>query len=87
MNFEHHVTNLAVDAKINRSDLDYIIGNLQQPPPPPAPPPPPTDAAADRERLRVKRKKANADGEMRIFCSRNIWNVVFTLALLRCQEN
>ena len=33
-NFEHHVTNLAVDARINRSDLDYIIGNLQQPPPP-----------------------------------------------------
>ena len=31
-NFEHHVTNLAVDARINRSDLDYIIGNLQQPP-------------------------------------------------------
>ena len=29
---EHHVTNLAVDARINRSDLDYIIGNLQQPP-------------------------------------------------------
>ncbi len=50
-NFEHHVTNLAVDARINRSDLDYIIGNLQQPPPPPAPPPPPTDGAADRARL------------------------------------
>jgi len=51
-NFEHHVTNLAVDARINRSDLDYIIGNLQQPPPPPAPPPqPPHDAAADRARL------------------------------------
>ena len=53
-NFEHHVTNLAVDARINRSDLDYIIGNLQQPPPPPAPPPPPhsgNDAAADRAKL------------------------------------
>ena len=50
-NFEHNVTNLAVDARINRSDLDYIIGNLQQPPPPPAPPPPPNDAAADRARL------------------------------------
>ena len=50
--FEHNVTNLAVDAKINRSDLDYIISNLQQPPPPPAPPPqPPHDAAADRARL------------------------------------
>ncbi len=23
-NFEHHVTNLAVDARINRSDIDYI---------------------------------------------------------------
>jgi len=50
-NFEHHVTNLAVDARINRSDLDYIVTNLQQPPPPPAPPPPPNDAAADRARL------------------------------------
>ena len=39
-NFEHHVTNLAVDARINRSDLDYIIGNLQQPPQPPATFPP-----------------------------------------------
>ena len=49
--FEHNVTNLAVDARINRSDLDYIVNNLQQPPPPPAPPPPPNDAAADRARL------------------------------------
>ena len=40
-NFVHHVTNLAVDARINSSDLDHIIGNLQQPPPPPAPPPAP----------------------------------------------
>ena len=24
-NFEHHVTNFAMDAKMNRSDLDYII--------------------------------------------------------------
>ena len=46
-NFEHHVTNLAVDARINRSDLDYIIGNLQQPPPPPAP----NHAATGRARL------------------------------------
>ena len=50
-NFEHHVTNLAVDARISRSDLDYIVGNLQQPPPPSTPPPPPNDAAADRARL------------------------------------
>lgn len=34
--FQHSVTNLAVDARINRSDLDYIISNLQQPPPAPA---------------------------------------------------
>ena len=27
--FENHVKNLAVDARINRSDLDYIISNLQ----------------------------------------------------------
>ena len=38
---------------MNRSDLDYIFGNLQQPPLPPAPPPPPSDAAADRARLIV----------------------------------
>lgn len=50
-NFETNVQGLAVEANINRSDLQYIIENLQQPPPPPAPPPPPTDAAADRERL------------------------------------
>ena len=49
--FEHHVTNLAVDAHINRSDLEYIIGNLQKPPQPPAPPPPQNDAEADRARL------------------------------------
>ena len=49
--FQHSVTNLAVDARINRSDLDYIISNLQQPPPAPSPPPPSNDAAADRERL------------------------------------
>ena len=36
-NFEHRVTELSVDARINRSDLDYIISNLYQPPPPPAP--------------------------------------------------
>ena len=48
--FEHNVTNLAVDARVNRSDLDYIINNLQQPPPPPPPPPPsqPRDDAANR---------------------------------------
>ena len=50
-NFENHVQGLAVDARINRSDLEYIINNLQQPPPPPAPPPSPHDAEADRQRL------------------------------------
>ena len=50
-NFKHHVTNPAVDARIRRSDLDYIIGNLQQPPPAPPPPPPSNAAAADRARL------------------------------------
>ena len=50
--FEHNITNTAVNSGINRSDLDYIVNNLQQPPPPPAPPPPPpNDMAADRERL------------------------------------
>ena len=42
---------LAVETRINKSDLQYIIENLQQPPPAPPPPAPPTDAAADRERL------------------------------------
>ena len=32
---------LLLDAEINRSDLDYMISNLQQPPPPPAPSSPP----------------------------------------------
>ena len=50
-NFENNVTNLSVEAKINRSDLQHIISNLQQPPAPPAPPPVSTHAAADRERL------------------------------------
>ena len=49
--FQHNITNLAVDARINRSDLDYLVSNLQQPPPAPAPPPPQNDAAADRARL------------------------------------
>ena len=48
---QHNVTNTAVNAGINRADLDYIVNNLQQPPPPPAPPPPSNDASADRERL------------------------------------
>jgi hypothetical protein len=50
-NFETHVQGLAVEARINKSDLQYIIENLQQPPPPPPPPPPHSDTAADRARL------------------------------------
>ena len=49
--FQHNITNIAVDARINRNDLDYIVNNLQPQAPPPAPPPPPRDDAADRERL------------------------------------
>ena len=37
-NFETHVQGLAVEARINKSDLQYIIENLQQPPPPLPPP-------------------------------------------------
>ena len=37
--FKSNVTNLAVEAQINRSDLDYIISNLHRPTPTPAPPP------------------------------------------------
>ena len=36
---------------MNRSDLDYIVQNLQRPPPPPPPQAPNHDVAADRERL------------------------------------
>ena len=49
--FQQNVQKIAVEANINRKDLEYVISNLQQPPPPPAPPPPQTDAAADRARL------------------------------------
>ena len=42
-NFETNVHGLAVEARVNRSDLQYIIENLQQPPSqPPQPPQPPT---------------------------------------------
>ena len=49
--FQHNITNLSVDASIRRSDLDYLVNHLQQPPPAPPVPPNPSDAAADRERL------------------------------------
>ena len=49
--FQQNVQSLAVEANINRADLQYIIENLQRPDPPPPPPPPQTDAAADRARL------------------------------------
>ena len=64
--FEHNVTNLAVDARINRSDLDYIVSNLQRPPPPPPPAPPSTDAAADRARLIAKLDGMAQERERRI---------------------
>ena len=49
--FQHNVTNIAVDARINRNDLDYIVNNLAPKAPPPYVPPPRRDDAADRERL------------------------------------
>ena len=49
--FQTNVQSLAVEANINRNDLQYLIENLQRPDPPPPPPPPQTDAAADRARL------------------------------------
>ncbi len=69
-NFETHVHGLATEARINRSDLQYLIENLQQPPPAPVPAPPQTDAAADRERLLaeldglVQEREARARQEM-----------------------
>ncbi len=65
-NFQNHITNLAVDARINRSDLDYIINNLQQPPPAPPPPPHDNDAAADRERLIAELDGMAAERERKI---------------------
>jgi len=63
--FEHNITNMSVEASINRNDLQYIVENLQRPGPPgppgeqgpPGPPgnPPPqmpsNDAEADRIRI------------------------------------
>ena len=39
--FEQNIRNLSVEARVNKSDLEYIINNLQQPAPPPQPPPQP----------------------------------------------
>lgn len=49
--FTNNIQGLAVEARVNRNDMDYIIRNLQQPPAPPPVPPPSTDIGADRERL------------------------------------
>ena len=49
--FTNNIQNLALEARVNRNDLQYIVQNLQQPPAPPPPPPPSTNFAADRERL------------------------------------
>ena len=49
--FKNNLTNLSVEARVNRSDLDYIVSNLQQPQPPPTPSQQPPDSGADRQRL------------------------------------
>ena len=49
--FQHHVQNISVDARVSHEDLKWLVENLQ-PPAPPQPPPPPSqaDSRADQER-------------------------------------
>ena len=41
---QHNITNIAMETSLRRSDLDYLINNLQQPPPPPQAPQQPAAA-------------------------------------------
>ena len=49
--FQNNIHNLAVEARIPRADLEYLVNNMQQPPPAPQAPAPGYDPGPDRERL------------------------------------
>ena len=49
--FQNNIHSLAVEARIPKADLDYLINNMQQPPPAPQAPAPGYDFGPDRERL------------------------------------
>ena len=49
--FQHHVQNISVDARVSHEDLKWLVENLQPPAAPQAPPPPSqADSRADQER-------------------------------------
>ena len=58
--FQDSVRNLSIEARVNRSDLDYIVRNLQQPQPAPQPARPSTDAAADNARIQAELARMNS---------------------------
>ncbi len=58
--FQHHVQNSSVDARVSHQDLKWLVENLQPPAPPQAPPPlSQADSRADQERM-----AAELDGAM-----------------------
>jgi len=58
--FQDSVRNLAIEARVNRSDLDYIVRNLQQPQPPPRPTVAQPDTAADNARIQAELARMNS---------------------------
>ena len=58
--FQDSVRNLSIEARVNRSDLDYIVRNLQQPQPPPQPTVAQPDTAADNARIQAELARMNS---------------------------
>ena len=84
---------MAGDARINQSDLHYIVQNLQQPPPPPQPPaqPPPQPphyAAADRERPELDGLAQECEQQIRrdMMAQRNAANLAAQSGAIPAQE-
>ncbi len=74
--FENHLHNIAVDARVPRDDLQWLVENLQRPPAnPPVPPPPPSEARIDYERM-----AAEMDGLMQR--SGGLWKQVMRILQL-----